>query len=52
MAGPGGARGYLASMRIARYVAGESPVFGVVELAEDGGGHPDTILALSGDPLA
>ncbi len=39
-------------MRIARYVAGDSPVFGVVELAEDGGEHPDTIRALTGDPLA
>lgn len=39
-------------MRIARYVVGEDPVFGVVELAEDGGEHPDTIRALTGDPLA
>lgn len=38
-------------MRIARYVAGEDPAFGVVELAEDGGEHPDTIMALTGDPL-
>lgn len=39
-------------MRIARYVVGEDPCFGVVELAEDGGDHPDTIRALTGDPLA
>lgn len=40
-------------MRIARYsMAGEDPAFGVVELAEDGGGHPDTVSALTGDPLA
>ncbi len=39
-------------MRIARYVVGENPVFGVVELAEDAGEHPDTVRALTGDPLA
>lgn len=40
-------------MRIARYaIAGQDPVFGVVELAEDRGGHPDTVSALTGDPLA
>jgi len=39
-------------MRIARYVVGEDPTFGVVELAADGGEHPDTIRALTGDPLA
>ena len=38
-------------MRIARYVHGENPAYGVVELAEDGGEHPDTIQALNGDPL-
>ncbi|HVK43532.1 MAG TPA: fumarylacetoacetate hydrolase family protein [Micropruina sp.] len=40
-------------MRIARYVAdGGDPSYGIVELAEDGGGHPDSIAAISGDPLA
>ena len=40
-------------MRIARYVADDGdPSYGIVELAEDAGGHPDTIAAISGDPLA
>lgn len=40
-------------MRIARYaIAGQDPAFGVVELAEDGGGHPDSVSTLTGDPLA
>lgn len=40
-------------MRIARYVAdGGNPAFGIVELAEDGAGHPDSIAAITGDPLA
>lgn len=39
-------------MRIARYVVGDDISFGVVELAEDGGEHPDTVRALTGDPLA
>lgn len=40
-------------MRIARYAqAGARPEFGVVELAEDQGGHPDTVSALTGDPMA
>ncbi|SDB84535.1 2-keto-4-pentenoate hydratase/2-oxohepta-3-ene-1,7-dioic acid hydratase (catechol pathway) [Raineyella antarctica] len=40
-------------MRIARYsMAGQDPAFGVVELAEDGGGHPDSVSTLTGDPLA
>lgn len=39
-------------MRIARYVTGDDPVFGIVELAADGGDHPDSIRALTGDPLA
>ena len=40
-------------MRIARYVAdGGDPAFGIVELAEDGAGHPDSIAAITGDPLA
>ncbi len=38
-------------MRIARYVHADTPAFGVVELAEDHGDHPDTIAALTGDPL-
>lgn len=38
-------------MRIARFVHSDNPAFGVVELAEDGGQHPDTIQVLSGDPL-
>lgn len=40
-------------MRIARYVAdGGDPSYGIVELEQDGGGHPNTIAAISGDPLA
>lgn len=40
-------------MRIARYaIAGQDPAFGVVELAEDRGGHPDSVSTLTGDPLA
>ncbi|MFT3861356.1 fumarylacetoacetate hydrolase family protein [Micropruina sp.] len=40
-------------MRIARYVAdGGDPAFGIVELAQDGSGHPDSIAAITGDPLA
>lgn len=40
-------------MRIARFVtAGGDPTFGIVELAADGGDHPDTVAAISGDPLA
>lgn len=40
-------------MRIARYAApGQDPAYGIVELAEDGGAHPDTVAALTGDPLA
>ena len=40
-------------MRIARYVAdGGDPRYGIVELAEDAGQHPDTVAAISGDPLA
>ena len=37
-------------MRIARFSAGGDPAFGIVELAEDGGKHPDTISTLTGDP--
>lgn len=40
-------------MRIARYVADDGdPSYGIVELAEDAGDHPDTVAAISGDPLA
>ncbi|MGO4958348.1 fumarylacetoacetate hydrolase family protein [Luteococcus sp. Sow4_B9] len=40
-------------MRIARYaLAGAEPQFGLVELAADGGEHPDTVAAITGDPLA
>ena len=39
-------------MRIARFAAGGDPQFGIVELAEDGGEHPDTVSALNGDPIA
>ncbi|WP_040160987.1 fumarylacetoacetate hydrolase family protein [Nigerium massiliense] len=38
-------------MRIARFVAGDNPAFGAVELAADNGDHPDTINVLNGDPL-
>jgi 2-keto-4-pentenoate hydratase/2-oxohepta-3-ene-1,7-dioic acid hydratase in catechol pathway len=39
-------------MRIARFAAGGDPQFGLVELASDGGQHPDTVSALTGDPIA
>ncbi|MCG6566288.1 fumarylacetoacetate hydrolase family protein [Tessaracoccus sp. Y36] len=40
-------------MRIARFAtAGQDPAYGVIELAVDGGDHPDTIATLTGDPLA
>jgi 2-keto-4-pentenoate hydratase/2-oxohepta-3-ene-1,7-dioic acid hydratase in catechol pathway len=40
-------------MRVARFVAGGGePTFGTVELARDDGEHPDTVAAVSGDPLA
>ena len=39
-------------MRIARFSTGQDPQFGIVELAEDGGEHPDTVAALTGDPIA
>ncbi|MFP5284077.1 MAG: fumarylacetoacetate hydrolase family protein [Actinomycetes bacterium] len=38
-------------MRIARFASGDEPQYGVVELAEDGGAHPDTVSVLTGDPL-
>jgi 2-keto-4-pentenoate hydratase/2-oxohepta-3-ene-1,7-dioic acid hydratase in catechol pathway len=39
-------------MRIARFSTGSDPAFGIVELAADGGKHPDTVSALTGDPIA
>ncbi|HJV14533.1 MAG TPA: fumarylacetoacetate hydrolase family protein [Propionibacteriaceae bacterium] len=39
-------------MRIARFVAGGDPQYGVVELAADGGRYPDTVSVLTGDPMA
>lgn len=39
-------------MRIARYaVDGGEPTYGIVELTEDAGEHPETVAAISGDPL-
>ncbi len=40
-------------MRIARFAAaGQDPAYGIIELAVDGGEHPDTIATLTNDPLA
>jgi len=39
-------------MRIARFVAGADPAYGLVELAEDDGPNPDTVSVITGDPLA
>jgi 2-keto-4-pentenoate hydratase/2-oxohepta-3-ene-1,7-dioic acid hydratase in catechol pathway len=39
-------------MRIARFSTGSDPAFGIVELAADGGKHPDTVSTLTGDPIA
>ncbi|OYO05604.1 fumarylacetoacetate hydrolase family protein [Enemella evansiae] len=39
-------------MRVARFSVGGDPRYGIVELAEDNGPHPDTIGVISGDPLA
>ena len=39
-------------MRIARFASGGDPQYGIVELAEDGGEHPDTVSVLTGDPIA
>ncbi|NNG19431.1 fumarylacetoacetate hydrolase family protein [Naumannella sp. ID2617S] len=39
-------------MRVARFSVGQDPRYGLVELAEDNGPHPDTIGVLTGDPLA
>ncbi|MDN5572191.1 MAG: fumarylacetoacetate hydrolase family protein [Propionibacteriaceae bacterium] len=38
-------------MRIARFVHDDDIHYGTVELAQDGGEHPDTISVLNGDPL-
>jgi 2-keto-4-pentenoate hydratase/2-oxohepta-3-ene-1,7-dioic acid hydratase in catechol pathway len=39
-------------VRIARFAAGGDPQYGIVELAADGGAHPDTVSVLTGDPIA
>jgi 2-keto-4-pentenoate hydratase/2-oxohepta-3-ene-1,7-dioic acid hydratase in catechol pathway len=39
-------------VRIARFAAGGDPQYAVVELAGDGGSHPDTVSVLTGDPIA
>lgn len=40
-------------MRIARFaVAGKDPAYGIIELAVDGGEHPDSIAVINNDPLA
>lgn len=39
-------------MRIARFSANGDPAYGIVELAADGGPHPDTVSALTGDPIS
>src|SRR6478735_2450529 len=39
-------------MRIARFSTGGDPVFGIVELAADGGKHPGTLSTLTGDPIS
>ena len=39
-------------MRIARFAAGGDPQYGIVELAADGGSHPDSVSVLTGDPIA
>lgn len=40
-------------MRIARFAKdGMDPTYGIIELAVDGGEHPDTIATISADPLA
>ncbi len=38
-------------MRIARFADGGEPQYGIVELTEDGGRHPQTVSVLTGDPL-
>lgn len=40
-------------MRIARFAAaGQDPAYGIIELALDGGDHPDSVAVITGDPLA
>ncbi|MCW2810171.1 MAG: fumarylacetoacetate hydrolase family protein [Friedmanniella sp.] len=39
-------------MRIARFASGGDPQYGIVELPEDGGDHPNTVAVLTGDPIA
>ena len=40
-------------MRIARFAAaGKDPAYGIIELEVDGGEHPETVAAITGDPLA
>jgi 2-keto-4-pentenoate hydratase/2-oxohepta-3-ene-1,7-dioic acid hydratase in catechol pathway len=39
-------------VRIARFAAGGDPQYGIVELADDGGSHPETVSVLTGDPMA
>jgi 2-keto-4-pentenoate hydratase/2-oxohepta-3-ene-1,7-dioic acid hydratase in catechol pathway len=39
-------------VRIARFSDGGDPKYGVVELRDDGGRHPDTVSVLTGDPIA
>jgi 2-keto-4-pentenoate hydratase/2-oxohepta-3-ene-1,7-dioic acid hydratase in catechol pathway len=39
-------------VRIARFAADGDPQYGIVELAGDGGAHPDTVSVLTGDPIA
>ncbi len=43
---------YAERVRIARFAAGGDPQYGIVELAGDGGSHPDTVSVLTGDPIA
>lgn len=39
-------------MRIARFSADGDPAYGIVELTADGGPNPDTVSALTGDPIS
>ena len=39
-------------MRIARFASAGDPQYGIVELAEDNGQHPNTVAVLTGDPIA
>ena len=49
---PPGAPRYAERVRIARFAADGDPQYGIVELAADGGSHPDTVSVLTGDPIA